>query len=611
MTRTPERATSSSSGAHPAVAPPPPLAADRGSLDRVVFGIAAVVALGFVSWGFVTPEGLGSASGTALGWVMHNLGWLFVLLASAFVVFVLWLAASRYGRIPLGRDDEAPEFRTVSWIAMMFSAGMGIGLMFFGVAEPLAHYVSPPPGTVAVDSPEAVQTAMATTLFHWSLHPWAIYAVVGLAIAYGTFRRGRRQLVSAAFAPLFGARRTEGPAGKVIDILAIFATLFGSAASLGLGALQIGSGAQILGWTGGTGNALLVGIIAVLTAAFVASAVSGIAKGIQYLANTNMVLALVLAVFVFVVGPTVFILDLVPTTIGNYFADLGQMAARTEASGGDAMAEWLSGWTVFYWAWWISWTPFVGLFIARISRGRTIRQFVSGVLLVPSVVSLIWFAVFGGAGIAAQRAGADVAGQATAEGQLFGVLETLPLATVMTVLVMLLVAIFFVSGADAASIVMGSLSERGTIEPSRSTVVFWGVVMGAVAAIMLLVGGDEALTGLQNLTIIAALPFAVVMVGLAVALAKDVRSDPMMLRHTVAAEAVEQAVVEGITRHGQDFVLVVEPAPDADRDGIPDTATGSTPLPAAEHRGSGGDRTVRDVGSPIPDPGARVSDGDR
>jgi choline/carnitine/betaine transport len=611
VTRTPERATSSSSGAHPAVAPPPPLAADRGSLDRVVFGIAAVVALGFVSWGFVTPEGLGSASGTALGWVMHNLGWLFVLLASAFVVFVLWLAASRYGRIPLGRDDETPEFRTVSWIAMMFSAGMGIGLMFFGVAEPLAHYVSPPPGTVAVDSPEAVQTAMATTLFHWSLHPWAIYAVVGLAIAYGTFRRGRRQLVSAAFAPLFGARRTEGPAGKVIDILAIFATLFGSAASLGLGALQIGSGAQILGWTGGTGNALLVGIIAVLTAAFVASAVSGIAKGIQYLANTNMVLALVLAVFVFVVGPTVFILDLVPTTIGNYFADLGQMAARTEASGGDAMAEWLSGWTVFYWAWWISWTPFVGLFIARISRGRTIRQFVSGVLLVPSVVSLIWFAVFGGAGIAAQRAGADVAGQATAEGQLFGVLETLPLATVMTVLVMLLVAIFFVSGADAASIVMGSLSERGTIEPSRSTVVFWGVVMGAVAAIMLLVGGDEALTGLQNLTIIAALPFAVVMVGLAVALARDVRSDPMMLRHTVAAEAVEQAVVEGITRHGQDFVLVVEPAPDADRDGIPDTATGSTPLPAAEHRGSGGDRTVRDVGSPIPDPGARVSDGDR
>jgi choline/carnitine/betaine transport len=570
VTRTPTgaRADSTQSGVanaapHPAVAPPPRAIADRsGSLDRFVFGIAAVVALAFLVWGFVTPSGLGSTSGTALAWVEENLGWLFVLLASAFVVFVLWLAASRYGTIPLGRDDERPEFRTVSWIAMMFSAGMGIGLMFFGVSEPLSHYVSPPPRTVAGETPEALSTAMSTTLFHWTLHPWSIYAVVGLAIAYGTFRRGRRQLISAAFAPLFGTRRTEGPAGKLIDVLAIFATLFGSAASLGLGALQIGSGMEILGWVGDVGNGVLIAIIAVLTGAFVASAVSGIAKGIQWLANINMVLAVVLALFVFVVGPTVLILNLIPGAIGNYFADLGEMAARTEASGGDAMAEWLRGWTVFYWAWWISWTPFVGVFIARISRGRTIRQFVSGVLLAPSLVSLAWFAIFGGAGISAQRGGADVAGQSTAEGQLFGLLAELPLATLTTVLVMVLVAIFFVSGADAASIVMGSLSERGTLAPSRRTVIFWGVVMGAVAAIMLLVGGDEALTGLQNLTIIAALPFALVMVGLAVSLAKDVRTDPLMLRRTAAVEAVEQAVVEGITRHGDDFVLVVEPSPD-------------------------------------------------
>jgi choline/carnitine/betaine transport len=405
-----------------------------------------------------------------------------------------------------------------------------------------------------------MQTAMATTLFHWTLHPWAIYAVVGLAIAYGTFRRGRKQLISSAFEPLFGKRRTEGPAGKLIDVLAIFATLFGSAASLGLGALQIGSGMEILGWTSDVGNGVLVAIIAVLTAAFVASAVSGIAKGIQWLSNINMVLALVLATFVFVVGPTVLILNLVPGAVGSYFANVAEMAARTEASGGDAMAEWMRGWTVFYWAWWISWTPFVGVFIARISRGRTIRQFVTGVLLVPSVVTLMWFAIFGGAGIAAQRDGVDVAGQATSEGQLFGVLQQYPLATVMTVLVMVLVAIFFVSGADAASIVMGSLSERGTLSPSRKSVIFWGVVMGAVAAVMLLVGGDEALTGLQNLTIIAALPFALVMVGLAVSLAKDVRSDPLVLRRTYATEAVEQAVVEGITKHGDDFVLVVEAA---------------------------------------------------
>jgi choline/carnitine/betaine transport len=546
---------------HPAIAdPPPPVADEKGSLDRVVFTVSAALALAFVAWGFLSPSGLGSTSGTALTWIEGNLGWLFVTLASAFVVFVLWLAGSKYGRIPLGRDDEAPEFRTISWIAMMFSAGMGIGLMFYGVAEPLAHYVSPPPRTVEAQTPEAIQTAMATTLFHWTLHPWAIYAVVGLAIAYGTFRRGRKQLISSAFEPLFGKRRTEGPAGKVIDVLAIFATLFGSAASLGLGALQIGSGLKILGWAGSVGNGVLVAIIAVLTAAFVASAVSGIAKGVQWLSNINMVLAVVLAAFVFVVGPTVLILNLLPGAIGSYFSDVAQMAARTEASGGDAMVEWMRGWTVFYWAWWISWTPFVGVFIARISRGRTIRQFVTGVLLVPSVVTLMWFAIFGGAGIAAQRDGVDVAGQATSEGQLFRVLEQYPLATVMTVLVMVLVAIFFVSGADAASIVMGSLSERGTLSPSRKTVIFWGVVMGAVAAVMLLIGGDEALTGLQNLTIIAALPFALVMVGLAVSLAKDVRSDPLVLRRTYATEAVEQAVVDGITRHGDDFVLVVEAA---------------------------------------------------
>ncbi|MFQ1002147.1 BCCT family transporter [Modestobacter sp. SSW1-42] len=546
---------------HPALAQPPAAADGRGRLDTAVFGVAAVVALAFVAWGLATPTGLGSASGTALTWVETNLGWLFVLVASACVVFVVWLAAGRYGRIPLGRDGEAPEFRTVSWVAMMFSAGMGIGLMFYGVSEPLAHYVTPPPGTVAAESPEAVRAALATTLFHWTLHPWAIYAVVGLAIAYGTFRRGRRQLISAAFAPLIGRRRAEGPAGKLIDVLAVFATLFGSAASLGLGALQIGSGMEILGWAGDVGNGVLVAVIAVLTAAFVVSAVSGIAKGIQWLSTTNMVLAVVLALFVFVAGPTVLVLNLVPEAIGAYFSDLGEMAGRTEATGGDAMAEWLRGWTVFYWAWWISWTPFVGLFIARISRGRTIRQFVTGVLLVPSTVSLVWFAVFGGAGIAAQQGGTDVAGRSTPEGQLFGVLQQYPLATVTTVLVMVLVAVFFVSGADAASIVMGSLSQRGTLHPGRGIVVFWGVVMGAVAAIMLLAGGDDALTGLQDLTIIAALPFALVMVGMAVALAKDLRSDPLVLRRAYASDAVEQAVVDGITRHGEDFHLVVEPAP--------------------------------------------------
>jgi choline/carnitine/betaine transport len=528
-------------------------------LDWVVFGVTAVIALGFLVWGFVSTASLATASGSALTWVMDNTGWLFVLTASAFVVFVLWLALGRYGNIPLGRDDEEPEFRSVSWVAMMFSAGMGIGLMFFGVAEPLSHFSSPPPGTGPANNPEAVQTAMATTLFHWTFHPWAIYAVVGLAIAYGVYRKGRLQLISSAFEPLLGSR-ANGAWGKVIDMLAIFATLFGSAASLGLGALQIRSGLQIVGGIGETGNTILVVIITVLTIAFVLSAVSGVARGIQWLSNINMVLALLLALFVFVVGPTVFILNLLPTSIGSYLADLAMMSARTGAEGADVDA-WLQSWTVFYWAWWISWTPFVGMFIARISRGRTIRQFVAGVLLVPSLVSLVWFCILGGAAINTQQGGTDLVGEGSNEAQLFTLLDQYPIATIASVLVMVLVAIFFVSGADAASIVMGSLSERGTIKPSRGVVIFWGVTMGAVAAVMLLVGGEDALTGLQTITIIAALPFVLVMVGLAVALVKDLRKDPMVVRKQYASQAVDTAVIHGVQEHGDDFIISVEKDP--------------------------------------------------
>ncbi len=551
-------------------------------LDTVVFGITAVISIAFVLWGFLSTDTLASASSSGLSWVVHNTGWLFALVASGFVVFVIWLAASKYGNIPLGRDDEEPEFRTVSWIAMMFSAGMGIGLMFFGVAEPVAHLATPPPGTGEAGNPEAVQTAMATTLFHWTLHPWAIYAVVGLAVAYGVFRKGRSLLISSAFIPLLGERRATGPAGRVIDILAIFATLFGSAASLGLGALQIGSGLELVAGIGKVGNGVLVGIIVVLTICFILSAVSGVAKGIQWLSNTNMVLAVVLATFVFVVGPTVFILDLIPTAVGSYFQDLAMMSARTDAAGGDAMEEWLSGWTIFYWAWWVSWTPFVGMFIARISRGRTIRQFVTGVLLVPTVVSLVWFAIFGGLGIDLELAGVDLGSAGTPEATLFTALAELPLAQITAIVVMVLVAIFFVSGADAASIVMGTLSHRGSLRPSRKTVVFWGVATGAAAAIMLLIGGEDALTGLQQVTIIAALPFVVIMIGMAIALSKDLSQDPVVVRRAYAYAAVEQAVVAGVTEHGDDFQLTVEQTPPGEGVGelVPTQAIEPTADPA-------------------------------
>ncbi len=544
-------------------------AEQRQPIDWWIFGIAAGLVVAFIIWGAASVDTLSTVSSAVLAGLMNAGGWAFVLVASGFVVFALWLAFSSRGKIPLGRDDEAPEFRTVSWIAMMFSAGMGIGLMFYGVAEPLSHFTSPPPGTVPAGSPEALDVAMATTLFHWTLHPWAIYAVVGLAIAYSTFRRGRRSLISSAFAPLLGERHTEGAFGKFVDILAIFATLFGSAASLGLGTLQIGAGLQANGLPE-PGIGLLIAIIAVLTVAFVASAVSGVAKGIQWLSNINMVLAGILALFVFVAGPTILILNLIPTAIGDYFGNMAQLAARTAATGGDATAEWLSSWTVFYWAWWISWTPFVGMFIARISRGRTIKQFVVGVLLIPSAVSLVWFAVFGGAAINLQRSGTDLASESV-EGQLFGLLHSMPLGGVLSVVAMTLTAIFFVSGADAASMVTGTLSQHGTIRPTRWVVVFWGVVMGAIAAIMLTIGAiqagegeeDTALTGIQQITIISAAPFALVMVALCIGLAKDLYHDPLMRRDRRAVAAVEQAIDHGTKTYGDEFVVSVKAHPAA------------------------------------------------
>lgn len=545
---------------HPALEPIPGKNpnARRSPLDKVVFLVAAAVAIGFVLWGTLATGSLTMAAQTGFDWVIHGTGWLFALAGTAFVVFVICIAAGRFGTITLGDDDTKPEFSTMSWIAMMFSAGMGIGLVFYGVTEPVSHLVTPPPGTEGGDQAEAVRTAMATTMFHWTLHPWAIYAVVGLALAYGVFRKRRSLLISSAFTSLLGKRRVEGPIGKAIDVFAIFATLFGSATSLGLGALQISTGLEIVAGVGPLGNAGMVGIIAVLTVLFVLSAVSGVARGIKWLSNVNMVLAGVLALFVFVVGPTVFILNLLPTTLAGYAEQLAMMAGRTEAAGGAAFADWLGGWTIFYWAWWVSWTPFVGMFIARISRGRTIRQFVVGVLVAPSLVSLVWFAIFGGLGIQQTIDGIDVLGAGGQEATLFAALGELPLGQISSIVVMVLVAIFFVSGADAASIVMGTLSHRGSLTPSRWTVVFWGVATGAAAAVMLSIGGEDALSGLQQITIIAALPFIVIMIGLCVALTRDLSQDPVVVRRQYAIAAVEHAVVAGVTSHGDDFQLAVE-----------------------------------------------------
>ncbi|QLQ37344.1 BCCT family transporter [Micromonospora robiginosa] len=492
--------------------------------DRVVLGLGVAGVLAVVAWGVLAGGSLASFGAAGLHWVTTTFGWFFVVAADAFLVLAVVLAASRFGRIRLGADDDEPEFSTLAWVSMMFSTGMGIGLVFYAVAEPIQHYASPPPAAgVEPQTGAAAATAMQYTLFHWTLHPWGIYAIAALALAYSTFRKGRGNRISAAFVPLLGDR-AYGAAGQAIDLLAVFATVFGSATSLGLGALQIAAGLDnATGLADSTGVELVV--IAALTAAFVVSAFTGLHKGIKWLSTTNVVLAVGLMVFVFVAGPTIYTLEVLPASVGDYLSHLVVMSTRTGAFTDPA---WLGSWTIFYWAWWISWAPFVGIFIARISRGRTVREFVTGVLLVPSGASVVWFAIMGGTALRVQRTGArdlvaDVG--ASAENALFGLLHALPLATVTTVLAAVLVALFFVTGADSAALVLGSLSSRGALRPHRGVVVLWGVLIGAVAAALLLAGG---LAALQQATILVALPFVVVMLALAVAMVREMAADPVL-----------------------------------------------------------------------------------
>ncbi|MFD6246958.1 BCCT family transporter [Streptomyces roseolus] len=504
-------------------APPPDHVPERQAPDAQVIGIGVAAVVGAVGWAALGKDSFDSASSAALSWVLSNFAWLFVVAADAVLVLCVVLALSRFGRIRLGADDSEPEFTNLAWIAMMFSAGMGIGLMFYGVGEPLQHFLSPPPDSGApAGTGAAARTAMEYSFFHWTLTPWAIYGIAGLALAYAGFRKGRGNRLSSAFVPLLGARRAASWQGRAIDLLAVFATVFGTATSLGLGALQVAEGLNLtMDVENSTATQLI--IIASLSAAFVLSAFSGLHKGVKWLSTLNIVLAACLALFVFLLGPTVYVLDTVPASVGGYLHELLPMASRT---GAFTDRDWLGAWTIFYWAWWLSWAPFVGTFIARISRGRTIREFLVGVLLVPSGATVVWFCVMGGTAIRLESTGgADLATAVEdgAEASLFAMLEALPLGTFTSVVAMLLVMTYFVTSADSASLVMGSLTSRGSLHPPTWLVVTWGVLMAAVAAVLLVAGG---LNSLQTATILVALPFVVVMLLLCWALVRELREDP-------------------------------------------------------------------------------------
>ncbi|MGY1620743.1 BCCT family transporter [Geodermatophilus sp. SYSU D00965] len=530
---------------------------DRGRLGSVFWTSVAISAV-FVAWGVVFTDNLAAVTTSSLNWLTSTFGWTYLVVTLAILVFLVFLAFSPAGDIRLGKDADRPEFSTLSWFAMILSAVMGIGLISYGVAEPISHFASPPHGLAEPGTPQAAIRAMQYSYFDWGLQAWAIFAVFGLAIAYSTYRKGRRTLVSQLFVPLLGDR-VNGPIGKAIDILAVFATLFGTTTSLGLGALQVNNGlATLFGVPVNSVTQVL--IIAAVTAVFTLSAVTGVAKGIKYLSQGSAGLAIALFVFILVVGPSVFVANLYIESVGQWLSDFFRMSLQGTAFGG---LEWMQWWTYFMMAWWVSWGAFVGVFLARISRGRTIRGFITGVLVVPSVVFFTWFTVFGGTAIHVDMfEGGNIAEQTSADinSAFFATLDHFPLATVTSVVAIILVVMFFVSGADANTYVLSMMTSGGSLNPRRSVLVLWGTLTGVTAIVLMLSGG---LTALQNTVIVTSAPFLVIIAGLAVAFWKELTADRR-------AAAAAMAAAPGAVPHPRPVTGPAETAPEPRDDGSED-----------------------------------------
>ncbi|XKH50211.1 BCCT family transporter [Chryseomicrobium palamuruense] len=469
-----------------------------------VFWITLALVIVTVLFGAIVPEGFESVTANMQAFITTTFGWYYLIIVGLMVVFTLFLIFSPYGKIRLGKDTDRPAYSRPTWFAMLFSAGMGIGLVFWGAAEPLSHYaVSSPTGETGTD--QAFRDSMRYTFFHWGLHAWAIYAIVALALAYFQFRKGEPGLISATLKPIFGDKMS-GPWGVVVDVFAVFATVVGVATTLGFGAVQISGGlAYLLGIE--VSYPLQVIIIAVVTVLFIASAWTGLSKGIKYLSNTNMVLAIALLIGVVVLGPTLLIFNMFTDSLGAYLQNIVRMTFRAAPLDGESR-DWINGWTIFYWAWWISWAPFVGIFIARVSKGRTIREFLTGVLLLPSLVSFFWFSAFGSTAINVQKSGINLSGLATEE-VLFATFNELPFATILSIIAIVLISTFFITSADSATFVLGMQTTGGSMNPDNSVKIIWGVAQSLIAVILLAANG---LTALQNALIIAALPFSFIMV---------------------------------------------------------------------------------------------------
>ena len=537
-----------------------------------VFTISAVVVIGVILFSVLAPDIALGAYKDAKDWVTATFGWFLILVANIFIVFMIYLALSKYGNIRLGGVDADKEFSDISWIAMLFSAGMGIGLMFFGVGEPIWHLYQPHLGAEA-GTAAAGEVALAVTVFHWGFHPWAVYALVGLSLAFFSFNRGLPLTFRSIFWPVLGERIYGWP-GHIIDILTVFATLFGLVTSLGLGALQINAGLNFLGQTSGafpavpSSTLIQIGIIAAVTGVAVISVAAGLDGGVRRLSNINLGLMFALLATVFVAGPTFFIMGLLPQGLGAYFGNFFQLSFYAGALGTGsqyAYEGFLGIWTIFYWAWWIAWSPFVGMFIARISKGRTVREFISGVMVLPVLFSVVWFAALGGTALNMELGTEGQGAIATpmieqelgTEVAMFALFSQMPGTLILSGAAILLTSTFFITSSDSGSLVIDHLTSGGKHDAPVAMRMFWAITEGLVAMALLIAGGEAALDALQAAAISTGLPFAFILVFMMYAIYRGLDTEYQVLESQAFQDRVEEMAEEGeivIDRAGGEVV---------------------------------------------------------
>ncbi|WP_394220063.1 BCCT family transporter [Halobacillus trueperi] len=492
----------------------------KDQLKNPVFLISATVITVLVIVGAINPEGFGTVAGALFEFTTVNFGWFYLISVFGFVIFLAALGLSKYGKIKIGPQDSKPEFPFFTWIGMLFSAGFGVGLVFWGVAEPMSHFFETPFSDLEAQTEDAARVAMGYSFFHWGINQWSVFAIVGLLIGFLQFRKDKNGLVSTALEPVLGKSK---PVKYTIDSLAVIATVMGIATSLGLGILQMNGGLNaVFGIPNSTSIQLIItGVLLVL---YLTSSSTGLEKGIKWLSNLNLALCLVLLLFVFFAGPTVFILNSFTLGIGDYISNfVGYSLRLTPYEGG----SWLRDWTIFYWAWVIAWSPFVGAFVARVSRGRTIREFIFGVLVVPPLIACLWIAVFGGTALNSDLNNGTQIAEAVNNDitvALFEAYEYLPLTGILSFLSILLIATFLITSADSATYILASMTTNGSLTPALAIKVIWGILMAAIAGVLLVAGGLDAL---QTASLVSALPFTVIIILFVYAFTKMIRKEPL------------------------------------------------------------------------------------